>query len=196
MSYYYGTVAEDLESPREIFEGLAVEASWTNLQLVYFAATSMWTYLTPPFTYALPGFEITEIEPWRENAGEWRRLRVAWPEKPVGHSKVQTLYVGEDRLLSQFDYELEIAGGARGAHYPPDYSTAAGITLPKSHTIVGRDDQDVSMLEPVLVSIELDHIAFAEQQRGRPRGPEAKMKWPDRAMPEAGCRGSAVLPCR
>jgi hypothetical protein len=39
----------------------------------------MWTYLTQPFTFTLPGFDTTELDPWQEEAVEWRRLHVVWP---------------------------------------------------------------------------------------------------------------------
>jgi hypothetical protein len=156
-----GTVVEELKAPRSTFEGLALDAPWTNLQLVYFVGTSMWTYLTQPFTYALPGFEVAEVKPWSENEEESRRLQVRWPDEPVGHSKVQTLYVGDDFLLRRFDYDIDIAVGAKGAHYLRDYTDVAGIMMPMSHTIVARDDRDVPISEPVLVSIELDDVVFA-----------------------------------
>ena len=57
----------------------------------------MWTYLTQPFTNVLPGFETQEIDPWNEKGERWRRLRVTWPERPVGHSRVQTLYISDAR---------------------------------------------------------------------------------------------------
>jgi hypothetical protein len=156
-----GTLVEELKAPRSTFEGLGLDAPWTNLQLVYFVGTSMWTYLTQPFTYVLPGFEVAEVEPWSENEEEWRRLQVRWPDEPVGHSKVQTLYVGDDLLIRRFDYDIDIAAGARGAHYLRDYTNVAGIIMPMSHTIVARDDRDVPISEPVLVSIELDDVVFA-----------------------------------
>jgi len=153
---------ETLESPRGSFDGLGLEAQWTNLQLAYFVGVSMWTYLTKPFAYALPGFQVDEIEPWLGNGEKWRRLRVTWPDKPIGHSKVQTLYVGDDNLLRRHDYEVDIADSAKGAHFMTGYEEVAGIMLPMSHLIVGRDDKDVALPDPVYVSIDLDSVEFAE----------------------------------
>jgi hypothetical protein len=45
---------------RHSFAGHTLETQWTTLQLAYFVGTAMWTYLTQPFTFALPGFESTE----------------------------------------------------------------------------------------------------------------------------------------
>jgi hypothetical protein len=41
----------------------------------------MWTYLTQPFLYAYPGFEVEEIEPWEEHGELLRRLKVRFPKR-------------------------------------------------------------------------------------------------------------------
>src|SRR5437870_5795200 len=74
-----GTVIEALDQPRASFAGHAPDTPWSTLQLAYFVGTAMWTYLTQPFTFALPGFLTEEIEPWEEAGRHWRRLRVSWP---------------------------------------------------------------------------------------------------------------------
>lgn len=89
-----------------------------------------------------------ELEPWTESGEQWRRLRITWPDRPVGHSKVQTLYVGDDGLIRRFDYEIDIAGASRGAHYVTGYAELDGIMTPNMHTILLRDDQDEAMPEP------------------------------------------------
>ena len=158
-----GRPDESLESPRESFAGHTLETPWSNLQLVYFGGTSMWTYLTQPFTYALPGFETQEIDPWDEKGERWRRLQVTWPERPVGHSRVQTLYIGDEGLIRRFDREIDIAGGAPGAHLLEGYSDVAGIMVPARHIIFARDDQDNVIAEPLMVSIDVDQVEFEER---------------------------------
>lgn len=158
-----GQPHESMESPRASFAGYALETRWSNLQLVYFIGISMWTYLTQPFTYAMPGFETTEIEPWYENGERWRRLRVTWPERPVGHSHVQTLYSDNDGLIRRLDYEIDIAGGARGAHLFEGYSDVAGIMVPARHRIFPRDDRDNVMPDPLMVSIDVSQVEFTER---------------------------------
>jgi dienelactone hydrolase len=68
-----GTVVEALQQPRASFAGHTIETPSTTLQLAYFVGTAMWTYLTQPFTFTLPGFETAELEPWRENGEQWRQ---------------------------------------------------------------------------------------------------------------------------
>ena len=60
-----GRVLEELLHPRASFEGHA--ATWSDLQLAYFAGYAMWTYLNIPFLLARPGVESEEVEPWQES---------------------------------------------------------------------------------------------------------------------------------
>ena len=155
-----GDLLEELDEPRASFEGHTLETPWSTPQLAYFVGISMWTYLTQPFTYALPGFEIRELEPWQEEGEEWRRLHLVWPNNLATHSSEQTLYVGADGLLRRHDYDIVIQANAPGAHYFSDYTEVAGIVVPTRHRIVQRTPDGQSLDEPVLVSIELSEIAF------------------------------------
>jgi hypothetical protein len=155
-----GTVREALDQPRASFAGHAVETPWSTLQLAYFVGTAMWTYLTQPFTFALPGFQTSELEPWDEAGQQWRRLRVTWPSYLAAHSTEQTLYFDGDGLLARHDYDVEISGGTSAAHYVSDYDEVAGIRLPTRHRIFPRTPDGQSLAEPLIVSIDLSEIAF------------------------------------
>ncbi|MET9405299.1 hypothetical protein ABZX90_05835 [Streptomyces sp. NPDC002935] len=156
-----GEVLEALEHPRDSFAGHTLETPWTTLQLAYFVGTSMWTYLTQPFSFTLPGFETAELEPWQENGEEWRRLRVIWPEHLATHERVQTVYVGGDGLIRRQDYDVEIMGGSSGAHHFSGYTQVHGISLPTEHRILPRTPDGQVLAEPLLVSIDLSEISFA-----------------------------------
>ena len=69
----------------------------------------MWTHLTQPFTFTLPGFRTSELKPWDEAGQRWRRLGVVWPSDlgfppgiassrapPDGHSLAEPLIVSID----------------------------------------------------------------------------------------------------
>jgi hypothetical protein len=157
-----GSVVEALDRPRASFAGHTFETPWSTLQLAYFVGTAMWTYLTQPFTLALPGFETTELEPWDEGGRRWRRLRVVWPSSLATHSTEQTLYFDDDGLLARHDYDVEISGGTSAAHYVADYRDVAGIKLPTAHRILPRNPDGTSLAEPLVVSIDLSEIAFTE----------------------------------
>lgn len=140
--------------------GYTLETPWSTLQLAYFVGTAMWTYLTQPFTFTLPGFQTSELEPWDEDGRRWRRLRVTWPSYLATHSTEQTLYFDKDGLLARHDYDVEISGGANAAHYVSDYDDVAGIRVPTKHRIFPRAPNGQSLSEPLVVSIDLSEIAF------------------------------------
>jgi len=161
-----GTVVEELTQPRNSFAGHTLETAWTTLQLAYFVGTAMWTYLTQPFTFALPGFETTELGPWGEAGERWRRLRVEWPSHLATHSTEQTLYFGDDGLIRRHDYDLEIMGGNNAAHYMSDYTEVAGIMIPTKHRVFPRAPNGQALEEPLIVSIDVSEVTFASKETG------------------------------
>ena len=156
-----GTVVEALDQPRASFASNTLQTPWTASQLAYFVGTAMWTYLTQPFTFTLPGFETAELEPWRENGEQWRRLRVVWPGCLASLNTVLTIYVGDDGLIRREDCDVEIMGSSAGAHYMSGYTQIAGIMLPTGHRILPRTPEGQALTEPLLISIELSEITFA-----------------------------------
>jgi hypothetical protein len=155
-----GAVIEELDDPRASFARHTAETPWSTLQLAYFAGYAMWTYLTQPFTFALPGFETSELGPWDEDGEQWQRLRVIWPSYLATHSTEQTLYFNDDYLLARHDYEVQISGGTRAAHYVYAYDEVAGIRLPTKHRIFPRNPDGRSLPEPLIVSIDLSEVSF------------------------------------
>src|SRR3974377_2008736 len=97
-----GKVLEELLQPRASFEGHA--ATWSDLQLAYFAGYAIWTYLNTPFLLARHGVESEEMEPWQESDETWRRLKVHFPADIATHSAEQTLYFDRQGLLMSRDY--------------------------------------------------------------------------------------------
>ena len=156
-----GTIVEALDRPRASFAGHTLDTPWTTLQLAYFVGTAMWTYLTQPFTFALPEFKTTELDRWPEAGEQWRRLRVTWPGYLATHSTEQTLYFGENGLIRRHDYDVEIAGGNSAAHYISDYMQVAGIMIPTKHRIFPRSLDGQALGEPLIVSIDVSEVAFA-----------------------------------
>jgi hypothetical protein len=155
-----GEVLEALDEPRASFAAHTLESRWTTLQLAYFVGTAMWTYLTQPFTFAMPGFETKELDPWLEGTEEWRRLNVIWPGYLATHSTAQILYFGSDGLIRRHDYDVEIQGGTGGAHFMSGYTEVAGIMIPTSHRVFPRQPDGQALSEPLLVSIDLSEISF------------------------------------
>ena len=160
---------ESLESPRESFAGHTLETPWTDLQLVYFVSTSMWTYVTQPFTYALPGFETAEIESWDENGEGWRRLRVTWPVRPVGHSRIQKSTSATTDSSGASIMRSTSPGGLGGRTCSRNTHASQGSWVFARHIIFAREDQDNVMPDPLMVSISMDQAEFVERQRGSRR---------------------------
>jgi hypothetical protein len=155
-----GTLLEALDQPRASFAGHTAQTPWNTLQLAYFAGAAMWTYLTQPFSFTLPGFRTTELDPWEEAGQHWRRLLVAWPSHLATHSTEQTLYFNRDGLLTRHDYDVEISGGATAVHYLSNYLDVQGIQFPTNHRILPRTPDGQSLAEPLIVSIDLSEITF------------------------------------
>jgi hypothetical protein len=157
-----GTVIEELLHPRASFKDHTQETPWTNLQLAYFAGYAMWTYLTSPFTFTLPGYEVEEMEPWQENGETWRRLQVTFGPYIATHSKVQTFYIDKDGLIRRHDYDVEISGGTPAVHYLSDHTEVSGIIVPTKRLVYIRQPDLSPLKEPLIVSIQLSDIKFSE----------------------------------
>lgn len=154
-----GVIEEDLQ-PRGSYAGHTLETPWTDLQLAFFAGCAMWTYLNVPFVFAWPGVHSDELSPWAERGESWRRLRVVFPESLEVFSREQTFYFNEQGLLMRMDYNVEIAGNTPGAHYPSDYTEVSGILFPTKRRIYPRQADGTALAEPLVVSIDLDHISL------------------------------------
>jgi hypothetical protein len=157
----HGNLLEMRDHPRASFAGHVNETPWDELHAAYFTAYALWTYFTLPFLYTYPGFELTEIEPWTENAETWRRLKAVFPPNIASHTREQTSYFGPDGLLRRHDYSVDVLGGSTGAHYVEDYRTCDGIQVPFWRRIypLGPDNQRVP--EPILISIDIERLKYA-----------------------------------
>jgi hypothetical protein len=120
----------------------------------------MWTYLTTPFFMAMPGFQVSEIEPIREGAEQWRGLRARFPDHVASHSKEQDFYFGEDFLLRRHDYHVDIAGAFPAAQYVDRIVEAQGIRLPTRRRAYVRGPDGKPVRDLLLVAIDLHDIQF------------------------------------
>src|SRR3546814_11269284 len=74
-----GQLVGERTSPRASFADHKVTTPWDSQHIIYFSGYAIWTYLTTPFLFARPGFEVQEIDPWDGEGEVWRRLRVKFP---------------------------------------------------------------------------------------------------------------------
>ncbi|MEU9337154.1 hypothetical protein AB0D49_29010 [Streptomyces sp. NPDC048290] len=156
-----GTVVAERPFPRTSFDGHALDTPWDPLDRAYFNGYAMWTYLTTPFLFAMPGFRAEEIAPWQEDGEEWRGLRVTFPATIASHSPQQDFYFGPDLLLRRHDYHVDIAGGFAAAQYVYDITDADGIRLPTRRRAYRRDKDLRPIRSELMVSIDYSDIRFS-----------------------------------
>jgi hypothetical protein len=121
----------------------------------------LWTCLTTPFLFALPGFSVQEISPWQEAGETWRGLRVTFPAEIASHSRKQDFYFGSDFLLRRHDYHVEASGGFAAAQYVYDYVTAQGIIFPTRRRAYMRDEKLLPIREKLMVSIDISNLRLS-----------------------------------
>jgi hypothetical protein len=155
-----GVLLEERRNPRAAFAGHTLETPWDHLHAAYFAGYAMWNYLTIPFLFADDRFGLEEIEPWEEEGQTWRRLKARFPAGVATHSAEQVFYIGADGLLRRHDYDVEVAAGARGAHYVHDYREFDGIMVPTRRRVYIPGPDNKPLPEPLLVSIDISQVRF------------------------------------
>lgn len=162
-----GDVIEHRAAPRSFFEGHTIPTPWDRQHLIYFTGYAMWTYLTTPFLFKLPGFRTQEVEPWQEEDEIWRRLKVTFPSTVPSHSTVQTFYFNADGLLRRHDYSVDIMGGTRSANYASDVRSFAGLMIPTKRRVYATGPDNRPILDRIAVSIDLLDVGIEPQPAHR-----------------------------
>jgi hypothetical protein len=155
-----GGVVAERRNPRASFLGHDMRTSWDPLHRAYFNGYALWTYLTTPFLLAMDGFEVREIEPWREGTEIWRGLRATFPMTVASHSTEQDFYFGPDMLIRRHDYHVEIAGNFPAAQYISDPVSVDGIKIPTKRRAYLRDADLSPLLDTPMVTIDLSDFRF------------------------------------
>jgi len=151
-----GATAQARPDPRSAFGDLRHRFWWDRLDILYFGAYAIWTYISTPFVLLREGYELGELEPWEEDGERWRRLAVRFPEGVHTHCRDQVFYVDADGLIRRHDYTAEPFGGwARAAHYCYDHRDFDGLLLPTRRLVYPRRGDNRPRLHPRLVWIEL-----------------------------------------
>jgi hypothetical protein len=157
-----GEVLESRTEPRRAFFGLSGmrrNLRWDALDSIYFAGYAMWNYLTTPLLLTRQGVEVTEGEPWPAGGETWRRLQVRFPDGLDTHSREQTFYFDDDRMLRRHDYVAQVIGGwAHAAHMCADHVESGGIVFPTRRWVrpIGRGNRALRF--PTMVSLDLSRI--------------------------------------
>jgi hypothetical protein len=156
-----GDVIEQREHSRKAFEGHGLKTPWDAQHLIYFTGYAMWTYLTTPFLFKLPGFKVEEIEPWSEDGETWRRLKVAFPAHIETHSTEQIFYFDASGILKRHDYSVDIMGGTSSANYATEPKTSGGFVFPTRRRVYAIGKNNLPDRSRVAVAIDLLSIDVA-----------------------------------
>ena len=106
-----GEVLAERDDPRAAFRRLRRNLWWDDLDLLYFAGYALWGYVSAPFIFTRPGFEVEEIEPWHEDGETLARAarpvsRTTSPPTRASSSTTSTT----DGLIRRNDYTAEVFG--------------------------------------------------------------------------------------
>ena len=156
-----GELVRERIDPRSSFADHAMKTPWDPLHRAYFNGYAMWTYLTTPFSMAMPGFEVSEIETWVESGERWQDLRVRFPDEIASHSKEQDFYFGEDFLLRRHDYHVDVAGSFPAAQYVSDFVDVQGIRVPTRRRAYARGPDLQPVRDLLMVAIDLSAVEFS-----------------------------------
>jgi hypothetical protein len=141
---------------------------WDHLDLLYFGGSALWTYMTSPFVFASPGFQVQSLDPWPERGEIWRRLEVTFPAELHTHSQKQVFYFGPDGLIRRQDYTAEEFGTwARSAHYSYGHRNFGGLVMPTLRRVFLRRADNRSRRHPILIWIVVRDVSIYRQGEGR-----------------------------
>jgi hypothetical protein len=151
-----GVPLAERENPRAAFGSLRHNFRWDDLDLLYFAGYALWNYVSAPFMFTRPGFELEERDPWEEMGERWRRLRVLFPDDIPTHSREQDFYFDEAGLLRRLDYTAEVFGGwAKAAHYCWDHKQFDGLVVPTRRRVFPRKPNNRPRARPTVVWLQI-----------------------------------------
>ena len=161
-----GDVVEERSAPRRSFDGHTLTTPWDKLHELYFVSYAFLNYLSTPFLFAEPGFEVAEGNPYFGAGEKWRRLHVKYPADYPTHSREQTLYFNEKGLLQRLDYVVEVAQ-AGTSHFCLEYETVGGIVFPTHRRVLGRDpkQEEPDRSAPPAVEVTISDIQIRPKRK-------------------------------
>jgi len=156
-----GIPFEQRSDVRADFKGQSLRSPWSDAQVGYFNGYALWQYLTAPFLYSYPDFQVEEVAPWQEDEETWRVLKIVFPEHIVAHTRVQYAYYDSDGLLRRHQYTVDVMDGASGVNYAEGYQNVDGILVATRRRVYSFDREFQKIQEPLLVSIDIDRVELA-----------------------------------
>ena len=155
-----GSVIQERSQPRDDLRRPRRNLWWDHLDLLYFGASALWTYMATPFIFTQTGFDVAARDQWAEHGHVWRRLAVTFPADVHTHSRQQVFYVGDDGLIRRHDYTAEEFGSwAKSAHYWSDHTAFDGLIVPRKRRVLLRHSDGRSLSHPLLVWIDVHDVS-------------------------------------
>lgn len=149
------TGSDDLGSRLAELRSGSRRLRWQPEEVGVFAAAAIWNYLTLPLLLR----QAESVHRLPDHAGV-RRLRVTLPPTLAGHSRVQTVHVGDDSLIFRHDYTANAFGvWARAAQMITGYENFDGVPIGTSRIVTPRFGRPLPA--PRLVWIRLHSIRIA-----------------------------------
>ena len=155
-----GGVLEERTEPRASFAGHVRETPWDQLHRLYFISYAMWNYVTAPFLFTRPGFQVREVESHVENGETWRRLWVSFPAEVPTHCAEQVFYFNDKGLLQRLDYVTDVLGGV-ASHYCYDHQEFGGLVIPTLRRVVRRTPTGPALTGPTSVLLQLSNVGVS-----------------------------------
>ncbi|MEV5007433.1 hypothetical protein [Streptomyces sp. NPDC055692] len=156
---YDGQVVAERRAPRGAFAGHGPDTPWDQLHALYFAGYALWNYLTAPYLLTRDGVVVEELQPWRENSEDWRRLRARFPQTLATHAAEQVFYYDAAGLLRRHDYAPDVLGSTPAAHFSENHVTVSGLVFPTHRYVVPVQEDGHAMPEPILITIDLTELS-------------------------------------
>jgi len=154
-----GKIIAHRKNPREAFRGLRHWFSWDDLDFSYFGGYATWNYLTAPFFFMRSGFVFETLDPLPGALSLLTRLGVTFPEDFPTHSRKQTFYFDDQRLIRRLDYTAEVVGGwAHAAHLCEEYRNFGRIKASTKRQALPLLFGNNPLSGPKLVELEVHHL--------------------------------------
>jgi hypothetical protein len=155
-----GEVLARRDNARAQFADLRHKLWWDRLDILYFGCYAMWTYVSAPFVLVREDYQVRELDPWRGDGEEWRRVAVRFPGGVHTHCREQVFHLDASGLIRRHDYTAEPIGGwARAAHYCFEHTPFDGLVMPTRRRVFPRRGDGRRRAWPRLVWIDVESAA-------------------------------------
>jgi hypothetical protein len=84
---------------------------------------------------------------------------LTFPDTIASHSTVQTYYFdAETGLQRRMNYDVEVNGGAKVAHYTSEHKDFDGLIVPTRRRVLLRDGDNIADHSSAAILLDLDDV--------------------------------------